>query len=385
MNSPTTQPQSRDSETVDDLGLYTTPEDCGLEAPRLTEALGAEGFPAKAAALGQWWAATRLARALTRYNQRNGTLLTGGMALTALTSLTAALTVAITIFMLVLGDNEQLRTAFFETIDSAVPNLLKTPTTPDGLVDPHALIMSNAVSVTGIVALAIMAWSAIGVVGQLGNSIRAMFSIGITPGNPVIKILMNALGALGLGVGLIASAGLGILVSFAGDWLLGLVGLAGSGFSAVILRILTEVISFGVYFFVTWLLIRVVSRVRVPKHDLYWGLAIIALISIVLRNLGTSVVGAVSGPLLATAATLITLVLWLNLQVRVVLTGCAWMANPPKAHAPATPRQVHFMETPNYVSLSAPHTLQWPHNAISGEVMPDELHEAAAIMLGDDH
>ncbi len=349
-------------------------------APTLREALGAPSLKEKGAALGAWWKDTRIARMLARYNGANGALLSSGMALTSLLSLTAALTV----FMAVLGGNEQLRDAFFSAIGEAIPNLLKTDSDPSGLVDPDALRMSGAVSVTGVIALAVMAWSAIGVVGQLGASIRAMFAIRATPGNPVVQIARNGLGALGLGLSLVAGAGVGIAVDLAGDFVLGLLGLEPSGVSRTVLSWTGVALSLVVYALVSWLLIVVVARARPPKRDLVWGIVLIALASIVLRIAGTSAVGAAKGPLLATAATLVTLVLWINLQVRVVLTICAWIANPPSPGLPATAREVHFLETPNYVTRSVPATLAWPHNPVSGEIRPDPLHDTAERMLGAD-
>lgn len=353
-------------------------------APTLREALGAPSLKEKGAALGAWWKDTRIARMLARYNGANGALLSSGMALTSLLSLTAALTVAVTVFMAVLGGNEQLRDAFFSAIGEAIPNLLKTDSDPSGLVDPDALRMSGAVSVTGVIALAVMAWSAIGVVGQLGASIRAMFAIRATPGNPVVQIARNGLGALGLGLSLVAGAGVGIAVDLAGDFVLGLLGLEPSGVSRTVLSWTGVALSLVVYALVSWLLIVVVARARPPKRDLVWGIVLIALASIVLRIAGTSAVGAAKGPLLATAATLVTLVLWINLQVRVVLTICAWIANPPSPGLPATAREVHFLETPNYVTRSVPATLAWPHNPVSGEIRPDPLHDTAERMLGAD-
>nr|MCW1092200.1 hypothetical protein [Streptococcus anginosus] len=90
----------------------------------------------------------------------------------------------------------ELRTAFFDAIAHAIPSLIQTDDNPNGMVSPDDFVMTGAVSITGIIALAIMAWSAIGVIGQLANSIRKMFAIPTVPDNPVIQILRNALGAL---------------------------------------------------------------------------------------------------------------------------------------------------------------------------------------------
>ncbi|MDY6212876.1 MAG: YhjD/YihY/BrkB family envelope integrity protein [Schaalia hyovaginalis] len=350
--------------------------------PSLKTALQAPSLTAKGAALGEWWNQTRIARALARYNGANGPLLSSGMALTSLLSLTAALTVAVTAFMAVLGGNETMREALFSGIARTIPNLLKTDEDPSGLIDPESLVMSGAVSATGMIALAIMAWSAVSVVGQLGASIRAMFAIRVVPSNPLVLIARNALGALALGLSLVLGAGLGVAVDMTGEALPGLLGLDSSSASLALLDALSTLLALLVYALVSWVLIGVVAQVRVPMRRLLTGVLLIALASIVLRIAGTSVVGAAKGPLLATAATLITLVLWINLQVRAVLLICAWIADPPAPERPASARAIHFLETPNYVTRAVPATLAWQYDPVSGEVRPDPLDESAPFHDG---
>ncbi|MCI7671920.1 MAG: YhjD/YihY/BrkB family envelope integrity protein [Schaalia hyovaginalis] len=350
--------------------------------PSLKTALQAPSLTAKGAALGEWWNQTRIARALARYNGANGPLLSSGMALTSLLSLTAALTVAVTAFMAVLGGNETMREALFSGIARTIPNLLKTDEDPSGLIDPESLVMSGAVSATGMIALAIMAWSAVSVVGQLGASIRAMFAIRVVPSNPLVLIARNALGALALGLSLVLGAGLGVAVDMTGEALPGLLGLDSSSASLALLDALSTLLALLVYALVSWVLIGVVAQVRVPMRRLLTGVLLIALASIVLRIAGTSVVGAAKGPLLATAATLITLVLWINLQVRAVLLICAWIADPPAPEKPASARAIHFLETPNYVTRAVPATLAWQYDPVSGEVRPDPLDESAPFHDG---
>lgn len=350
--------------------------------PSLKTALQAPSLTAKGAALGEWWNQTRIARALARYNGANGPLLSSGMALTSLLSLTAALTVAVTAFMAVLGGNETMREALFSGIARTIPNLLKTDEDPSGLIDPESLVMSGAVSATGMIALAIMAWSAVSVVGQLGASIRAMFAIRVVPSHPLVLIARNALGALALGLSLVLGAGLGVAVDMTGEALPGLLGLDSSSASLALLDALSTLLALLVYALVSWVLIGVVAQVRVPMRWLLTGVLLIALASIVLRIAGTSVVGAAKGPLLATAATLITLVLWINLQVRAVLLICAWIADPPAPERPASARAIHFLETPNYVTRAVPATLAWQYDPVSGEVRPDPLDESAPFHDG---
>lgn len=318
-----------------------------------------------------WWQRTRPARALARYGARNGGLLCSGMALTVLLSLTAALTVGWTVFMSLLGSNTELRTAVVDAVNTALPGLLRTPTT-SGMVDPDQLTTSGVWSVTSVVAFLVMAWSAISAVGSLGTSVRAMFGLVAVPDNVVVATARNVAGALGLAASLVVGAGLGIAVNVFGDWTLNTLGLR-PGIGEVLLVVVAYVASMSVSAGVMVLVVRVVSGIRAVRRDLIGGVALFVVASEVLRYLGTSAVGSVSGPLLTTATSLVTLILWINLQMRVVLLACAWMANPPTPAKVPDARSVHYHERPNYVTLSASRTLDWPHNAITGEVQPVPL------------
>lgn len=351
-------------------------EKAPVDAPGLRQSLTTPGLLPRVQALAAWWKRTRLARTLARYGARNGGLLCSGMALTVLLSLTAALTVGATVFMALLGSNTELRDAVVSAVNNAMPGLLTTPGAP-GLVDPESLTAQSVWSLTSVVALAVMAWSAISAVGALGTSVRAMFGLVTVPENIVVATLRNVAGALGLALSLVAGAGLGLAVTVFGDWTSRTLGL-DSGVGEAFLVVSSHLVSMLVNAGVLLLVVRVVAGIRIVRRDLVSGTVLFVLASEILRYLGTSAVGSVSGPLLTTATSLVTLVLWINLQIRIVLVCCAWMANPPTPAPVPDARSVHFDQRPNYVTLSAPRTLDWPHNAITGEVQPVPVPPPAA-------
>ncbi|WP_257478285.1 YihY/virulence factor BrkB family protein [Acidipropionibacterium jensenii] len=367
------EPDHSDQPAHDDLaGRPALPADTGLAppaAPPLKEALRAPGVKGRVTGLATWWKSTRLARALSRYGNANGGLLASGMALTTMLSLTAVLTVAITTFMAVLGRDDELRASFLNALNSALPGILKTSDNPGGLVSPDALIQSNTSSLTGIIALVIAAYSAISLLNSLTTSIQTMFGLVALPGNAVMKYVRSALGLLGLGIGLLATSGLGILVNVFGSWLNRALGLS-PGVGRVSLLVGTQLVSLVIDAALVLMLVRFVARVRVPRRDLLWGLAMFAIASAVLRELGTTAVGSVNGAVLASATAVLTLILWINLGVRVLLLVCAWMANPPQPISVSDAAEVHFDRSPNFVTMSSPETLEWPHHAVTGEVQP---------------
>src|SRR5690606_18522129 len=58
----------------------------------------------------------------------------------------------------------------------------------------------------------------------------------------------------------------------------------------------------------------------------------------------------------------VTLLLKVNLAVRVLLTACAWTANPPAVPEVGPDAVTHVDETPNSVTESDPGTLAWGHD-----------------------
>lgn len=340
-----------------------------LVAPSLREALSAPTLGEKLQKLLQWWPTTRLARTLERYFGVDGDLIASGLALTILISLTAALTVAWTIFMAALGTYDEIRIGTLEAIASNFPGLIDTPSSP-GLVNPDDLVTSTAWTPTSIVAFLVMAWTGMGLVGRLGRSLRTIFGLVVLPESIVKFYLRNLVGALGLALSLLLGVGVGLIVDVARDWLFSVFSIDPTPVSSAVVWLLSLLVPFLVYMGVGFILLQVVAGIRPPKKDLVWGLVLMATASTLLRVAGTSVVSSVSGPLLTTATTLITLVLWINLQMRVTLMVAAWIANPPRALPISDPEHMRFEERPNYVTMSVPTTLEWPRHMITGALAP---------------
>ena len=73
-----------------------------------------------------WWQRTRPARANARFGARGGGVLTGGIAYAALFSVFAALTIGYTVFMAVLGGNDELRQKVLDSVNASLPGLVDT-------------------------------------------------------------------------------------------------------------------------------------------------------------------------------------------------------------------------------------------------------------------
>lgn len=358
-------------EEKEETAEKTTPESA---SPTLKEAWAAPTLGEKFSLLLEWWNHTRIARTLSRYSMQNGYLLAGGIAYTALFSLFAGLALGVTIAMKILAGNQQMQNALFSAIDQAMPGVLILPGKDGGLVKPEDLILNSGMSIAGIIAVIVLVFAAMRVMAALRTSIRAMFGIAVLPLNAVREYLRDLATFVALMLAVLATAILGLITSTLGGALMDLVGL-NSGTGRFFLRLTALVLAACVDALMIWVLVRFSAGVRVPRRDLLIGLAMGAVGSGVLRFLGTSAVKAVDNPILASFAALITVLLWVNLLSRVVLQMSAFMANPPISVLPENAEHIHANETPNYVTMSAPHTLEWPHQKITGAVDVDPEHD----------
>lgn len=323
------------------------------------------------------WEHSRAGRALARYGKARGGLLAGGITYSALFSVFAALAIGYTVFMAVLGNNAELRATVLDAVNDALPGIIDTGS-GDGLLDPDQLVQQTALNATSIIAALVLLWTALSVMAALKNSIRAMFGIVAPRESPVRARLRDLTGFVTIGLAVVVTAALGIAAGTAGQWVLDRLGVEGA-LASVALRVLGLLVVLLVDVAVFVLLLRVLAGVRAPRRDLLTAALIGGVAAGVLRYFGTSVVGAADDPLLATAAALITLLLWINLLARVTLLVAAWTANPPAPPKPTDARTTHFDQTPNYVTLSAPHTLAWEYDAITGTVEADRQVSETAL------
>lgn len=352
--------------------------------PSLRSIKDFDGTSAKVKAFIDWVTSLRATRAFTRYSGNRGNLLAGGISYTALFSLASALTIGITVAFRVLGSNPDMMDATFSAINEAIPSLL-TWKGAHGLVDPHDMVAHpNVLSVTGIVAIVTLLLSASAVMTATKNSIRLMFGIQVVPDNPVLDKLRDLLGFLVLLVAIACTAVVQVVNSTVGTAVLDWMNLSGAVASTIV-SVTSIVLAALIDAIVMVLLVRMVSRVRPPRKDLLIGAGVFVIGAGALRYLGTSAVSAVKSPLLAPFAAIITIMLWVNLLARVTLLTSAFIANPPKADKPNSAGHLHADETPNYVTLSDPHTLAWPHFSLTGSVDLDPERDPNRIEDESEH
>ncbi|MGY4643482.1 YihY/virulence factor BrkB family protein [Cellulomonas sp. URHB0016] len=281
----------------------------------------------RAKALLEWWKHSRPGRANARFGARGGGLLTGGIAYAALFSVFAGLTIGYTVFMAVLGGNEELRDKILDSLAASLPGLLDTGD-GTGLVDPEVLVLSPALTAAGVVALVVLVLSALSATAALRTGVRAMFGV-VGGENAVVGKLRALVGFVGMAMAVLVSAVLTTAVGAAVQWLLQVVGWTGaSGFTVRMVGIVvTFVVDVGTFL----LVVKVLAGKDPAWRDLWRGSFIAATGIGVVRILGTSVVAgsATRNPLLASFSVIVTLLVWINLIARIVLLAAAWTADPP--------------------------------------------------------
>jgi membrane protein len=292
-------------------------------------------FVAVGRAVLAWWGRTRVARANSRFGAVGGGVLAGGIAYATLFSVVAGLTLAVTVFMAVLGGNQALREAMVAAVAAALPGLIATED-GQGLIDPGSLRLTVGFTVTGVVAVVTLLFSAMAAVGAVQTAMRAVF--GIRPqGELVVGRLRQLAGFAGMALAVLVAAVLSLSLSSAAGWALALLG--WSRLAGVAVGVVGVLVSFVVDAAVFVLLVTVLTKARPPRRDLLWGAAISATGVGVVRLLGTSVVAgsATRNPVLASFAAVVVLLVWVNLAARIVLLAAAWTADPPEVGEPAAP------------------------------------------------
>lgn len=312
----------------------------------------------------------RLVRAALRYVVAWGHLGAGGVTFTAMLSLTAALTIIVNIARAFLGDRPELVGEVIAVVNSVIPGIIDDGGN-DGLIRPDQLIRDGSWGWTTAVSTVVIVWTAMAVMTGLRRTVRQMFGLGGAPLRFVRGKLIDLWGFFLIALTFLASSAAVSAVTLLGttamDWLGLRSSVAGwlvAGSALVLVAVLDALL--------VWLVIRVTSKVRVPWEDMRQGMVMGAVGFGLLRVGGTSLVGAISaGPLLSTFAAVATVLVTLNLALRWLLFVAAWTANPPAAHVPVHPDTVHAKEQPNYVTMSAPHTLEWPHHQVTGSLIPE--------------
>jgi len=269
-----------------------------------------------------WLLSRRLVRAVLLYGERRGGMLADAITYRTLFSVFAGLLLGFSIAALwIVGDPKALD-ALVSAVGAVIPGLVGE----GGLVDPADLLVPAALTLTGAISLVGLVGAAIGAIGSLRSALRVLAG---TLHDDVlwIWVLLRNLGlALGIGAALVASAGVTVLATAGVEVVAGWFGRTEDVALDVLVRIVTVVVVFALDAVIVAALFRVLSGLQPSPRDLWGGALLGALGLTVLQQLsGLFVSGAGSNPLLASFASLIALLLWLNLSTQVILIASSYI------------------------------------------------------------
>lgn len=275
-----------------------------------------------------WVQRRKPVRVFVRYGQDRGPILASGMAYQALFAVFAGLWAGFSIAGAVISRDPGLRQAIIDALAQAVPGLIAVDGPKSGAIDPSALDTGVAFSISGVVALLGLLFTALGWLASARDSVRTLFDLPPAATNPILQKLID----LGLGVAfaslLLVAAGLSFAGTTATEVLLDWLGLdTGSVVGFVLSRTVTLIVAVIVYAVALAGLYRLLAGVKVPARILRHGVTIGAIGLALLTVLGGLLLGgAQSNPLIASFAVVAGLLIYYNFASQVILIAATWMA-----------------------------------------------------------
>lgn len=283
-----------------------------------------DGFASRtSAALIKQMLRWRLVRAALLYSGRRGPVLADAVTYRALFSVFAGVLLGFSVAALWLSGNDAAWNAVVSAVNSAVPGLLTTADAP-GVVDVADIHAPTGLSVAGIISLLGLIGSALGAIGALRTAMRTIAATTAEDVAWYLVMLRNLALALLIGIAFAAAATL----TFAGELIVRSIGEGWGSRAAVswIVRVLSLLVVFALNAVLIATAFRILSGVRTRLRTLWGGAALGAVALLVLQELsGLFVGGAKSNPLLTSFASLLALLLWLNLSTQVILLSSAFI------------------------------------------------------------
>lgn len=270
-----------------------------------------------------WALARRPVRAALLYSERRGPMLADSVTYRALFSVFAGVLLGFSIAALWLAGNPAALQAIIDAVEAAVPGLIGE----EGVIDPDALRAPASFSIAGIISLIALVGAALSAIGSLRTAVRVLAGTLQDDILWIWVILRNLALALGIGLAFVVSAGLTFVGQLGVTWIAELLGLPSDSPAVTWgVRLLSLLVVFALDTALIIGVFRVLSGVRPAARSLWPGALLGAFGLLVLQELsGLFVGGATSNPLLASFATLLALLIWLNFSAQVMLFACAYI------------------------------------------------------------
>jgi len=268
-------------------------------------------------------------RVWRHFLQHNGFLLAAGISYQSLFTIFAAIYLSFAIVGTWLGGDPNAVSQLIDLINSYIPNLISE----HGLVQPEqvqeiAASSGSLLTVTGIVALVVIVWTAIGFVTYARRAVRDTFGLPYDSRSYVLLKARDLLAAVIFGIALLVGSLLVQMTTWALDLVLSLFGWAtDSTLSNVTFRILSLLVAFAINAVALALLFRFLTGTSLRWRRIWPG-SILGGAALAVLQVGAGLLlrYTPSNPLLATFAIFIGFLLWFRINGIVILVAGAWIA-----------------------------------------------------------
>jgi len=271
-------------------------------------------------------------RVWRHFLQHNGFLLAAGVSYQALFAIFAAIYLAFAIAGLWLGGSEEAVNGLIDMINSYIPNLI-LPEGQGGVVTPEqvqdiAANTTGVLSVTGLIALGTVIWTAIGWVTFSRRATRDIFGLPPDRRSYVILKARDLLAAVIFGAALVVGSLLSSASAAVLSWLLSLLGWdSGSDGVNISIRIGTVLVSFVLMSAALAAMVRFLTGTSLRWRTIWPGALLGGgAMTILQYGAGFLLSYTPSNPLLATFAIFIGLLLWFRVNGVVMLVASSWIA-----------------------------------------------------------
>ena len=260
-------------------------------------------------------------RVWRHFLQHNGFLLAAGVSYQALFAIFAAIYLAFAIAGLWLGGSTEAVDGMIDIINSYIPNLIQDE---GGVFTPQqvqeiAASTTGLLSITGLIALGTVIWTAIGWVTFSRRATRDIFGLPPDRRSYVILKARDLLAALIFGASLIAGSLLSSASAVAMSWILSLLGWGSALDGLTSIRIGTVLVSFALLSGALAAMVRFLTGTSLHWSTIWPG-ALLGGGAMTILQFGAGFLLSYTptNPLLATFAIFIGLLLWFRVNLSLI-------------------------------------------------------------------
>lgn len=292
-------------------------------------------------------------RVWRNFLQHDGFLLAAGVSYQTLFATFAAIYVVFAVTGVWLGSDEVAVQALINVINDYIPGLISE----SGIATREQVLQitsnsSSALTITGVLALGALIWTAIGAISFARRAVRGVFGIPPDRRNYVLLKSLDLLAALVFGAGLVLGTVLGTLGTWALSLVFELIGKSeSSALFGLTVRVVTVLILYAVNTALLAGLFRFLTGTSLTWRRILPGAFLGAAATTVLQlAFGLFLSYSPSNPLLVTFTVFIVLLLWYRLIGIVLLVAASWIA------VAASDNQVRLIPQTEAERLAAEHT-----------------------------